>query len=163
MKNVQILTKSIPPVNTKVFLLAWTAVCRNCTFFFCCKVQPHHWLCRTKIHMYTSCLTNVTLLPYKLKHNLQQLWKRKFVWRFKWCTSSNMYTRGGGGTPPKIVKNMIFWHKIVIFHTKYPKKIRTSLRSAQFFQVLPPLTWNPGCAPVYSRTSVVRIWMSWTL
>jgi hypothetical protein len=33
---------------------------------------------------------------------------------------------GGGapGTrPPKIGKNMIFWRKIVIFHTKYPKKI----------------------------------------
>jgi hypothetical protein len=26
---------------------------------------------------------------------------------------------------------MIFWHKIVIFHTKYPKKFRASLRSAQ--------------------------------
>jgi hypothetical protein len=24
--------------------------------------------------------------------------------------------------PPKIGKNMIFWHKIVIFHTKYPQK-----------------------------------------
>ena len=23
--------------------------------------------------------------------------------------------------PPKIGKNMIFWRKIVIFHTKYPK------------------------------------------
>jgi hypothetical protein len=36
----------------------------------------------------------------------------------------------GGGAhpargPPKIGKNMIFWRKIVIFHTKYP------LRSAQ--------------------------------
>jgi hypothetical protein len=38
-----------------------------------------------------------------------------------------------GGTLPKIEKNMIFWHKIVIFHTKYPKIFRTSLRSAQFF------------------------------
>jgi hypothetical protein len=32
---------------------------------------------------------------------------------------------GRGGTParapPKIGKNMIFWRKIVIFHTKYPK------------------------------------------
>jgi hypothetical protein len=35
--------------------------------------------------------------------------------------------------PPKIGKNMIFWRKIVIFHTKYPKKFRASLRSAQFF------------------------------
>ena len=24
---------------------------------------------------------------------------------------------GGGGRPPKIGKNMIFWRKIVIFHT----------------------------------------------
>jgi hypothetical protein len=35
--------------------------------------------------------------------------------------------------PPKIGKNMIFGGKIVIFHTKYPKIFRTSLRSAQFF------------------------------
>ena len=35
----------------------------------------------------------------------------------------------GGGTRPKIGKNVIFWHKIVIFHTKYPK---------QFFKCTPP-------------------------
>jgi hypothetical protein len=40
---------------------------------------------------------------------------------------------GGGRSPPKIGKNMIFWRKIVIFHTKYPKNVRASLRSAQFF------------------------------
>jgi hypothetical protein len=39
---------------------------------------------------------------------------------------------GGGAHPPKIGKNMIFWRKIVIFHTKYPKNVRASLRSAQF-------------------------------
>ena len=44
---------------------------------------------------------------------------------------------GEGGPPParaplKIGKNMIFWLKIVIFHTKYPKNVRASLRSAQF-------------------------------
>ena len=33
---------------------------------------------------------------------------------------------------------MIFWCKIVIFHTKYPKNVRASLRSAQFFKVHPP-------------------------
>jgi hypothetical protein len=33
---------------------------------------------------------------------------------------------------------MIFWRKIVIFHTKYPKNFRASLRSAQFFLVRPP-------------------------
>ena len=44
--------------------------------------------------------------------------------------------QGGGGAPdvhpPKIGKNMIFWRKIVIFHTKSPKNVRASLRSAQF-------------------------------
>jgi hypothetical protein len=50
-----------------------------------------------------------------------------------------MYTGAdsGGGAPgvrpPKIGKYMIFWRKIVIFHMKYPKKFRASLRSAQFF------------------------------
>ena len=51
------------------------------------------------------------------------------------------YFRGGfrGGAHPrappphKIRKNMIFWRKIVIFHTKYPKNVRASLSSAQFF------------------------------
>jgi hypothetical protein len=40
---------------------------------------------------------------------------------------------GGAASPPKIGKNMIFWRKIVIFHTKYDKYFRASLRSAQFF------------------------------
>ena len=44
---------------------------------------------------------------------------------------------GGGGPgappPPKIGKNIIFWPKIVIFHTNYPKNFRASLRSAHFF------------------------------
>jgi hypothetical protein len=31
--------------------------------------------------------------------------------------------------PPKIGKNMIFWRKIGIFHTKYPKYYRASLRN----------------------------------
>ena len=56
------------------------------------------------------------------------------------CTYSP-FTRGGsrgGGAhppraPPKIGKYMIFWRKIVIFHTKYHKIFRASLCSAQFF------------------------------
>jgi hypothetical protein len=40
---------------------------------------------------------------------------------------------GGGAhparAPPKIGKNMIFWRKIVIFHTKYPNNFRASLRN----------------------------------
>ena len=45
--------------------------------------------------------------------------------------------QGGGAhparAPPKIGKKYDFWRKIVIFHTKYPKKFRASLRSVQFF------------------------------
>ena len=44
----------------------------------------------------------------------------------------------GGSPPPKIGKDMIFLRKIVIFHTKYPKNFRASLRSAQFFKVRSP-------------------------
>jgi hypothetical protein len=40
---------------------------------------------------------------------------------------------GAPPPPPKIGKNIIFWRKIVIFHTKYPKNVRASLRSAHFF------------------------------
>jgi hypothetical protein len=50
----------------------------------------------------------------------------------------NMFPGAGPGggcppPPPKIGKNMIFWRKIVISHTKYPKNFRASHRSAQFF------------------------------
>ena len=45
-----------------------------------------------------------------------------------------------GARPPKVGKNMIFWRKIVIFHTKYPKDFRAYLRSVQFFKCAPPLT-----------------------
>ena len=46
--------------------------------------------------------------------------------------SSQGRIQGGGGAPgapppPKIGKNAIFWRKIVIFHTKYPKNFRATL------------------------------------
>jgi hypothetical protein len=40
---------------------------------------------------------------------------------------------GARPTPLKLEKNMIFWRKIEIFHMKYPKNVRASLRWAQFF------------------------------
>jgi hypothetical protein len=47
---------------------------------------------------------------------------------------------GGGrtrrATPPKIGKNMIFWRKIVIFHTNYPKIFRASLRNWKKYDFL---------------------------
>jgi hypothetical protein len=44
---------------------------------------------------------------------------------------------GARPLPLKLEKYMIFWRKIVIFHTKYPKIFRVS-----------PLAWNPWSAPV---------------
>jgi hypothetical protein len=62
---------------------------------------------------------------------------------------------GGGapGAPSKIRKNMIFLRKIVIFHTKYPKPFRSSLRSAQFFLSAPP--------PAYLK-SWIRPWYTFS-
>jgi hypothetical protein len=37
-------------------------------------------------------------------------------------------------------KKYDFWRKIVILHTKYPKNFSASLRSAQFFLSAPPVT-----------------------
>ena len=70
-------------------------------------------------------------------------WIKRF---FSMSTHSENETRyipgadPGGGVrhPPKIGKNKIFWRKIVIFHRKYPKNCRASLRSAQFFLSAPP-------------------------
>ena len=48
-------------------------------------------------------------------------------------------SRGGAWapSPPKIVKNKIFfWRKIVIFHTKYPKNVRASLRNWKKYDFL---------------------------
>jgi hypothetical protein len=76
--------------------------------------------------------------------------------------------------PLKLEKNMFFCRKIVIFHTKYPKIFRASLRNCKNYDFLaensdfshviplkcsrlpllgaiflsaPPLTWNPGSVP----------------
>ena len=40
--------------------------------------------------------------------------------------------------PPKIGKNMIFWRKIVIFHTKYPKKFAPLSARRKLFNCAPP-------------------------
>ena len=42
--------------------------------------------------------------------------------------------------PSAIGKNMIFWRKIVIFHTKYPKNVRASLRPWSGM-----CSWLPTC------------------
>jgi hypothetical protein len=44
--------------------------------------------------------------------------------------------RAPGARAPKIGKNMIFLRKIVIFHTKYPKNVRASLRNWKKYDFL---------------------------
>jgi hypothetical protein len=59
---------------------------------------------------------------------------------FKTCDYQRRIQGGGGAhgarPPPKIGKNMIFWRKIVIFHTKYPKYFRASLRNCKKYDFL---------------------------
>jgi hypothetical protein len=68
--------------------------------------------------------------------------------------------------PSAIGNNIIFWRKIVIFHTKYPKIFRAFLHSAQLFLSAPHLTWNPGSAPelvgfIFGLTSGYSLWVLW--
>jgi hypothetical protein len=75
------------------------------------------------------------------------------------CEKSRFYAKKiiffpilGGHVPgaplPGSAPGSVVLRKIVIFHTKYPKDFRASLRSAQFFLIAPPLTWNPESTPV---------------
>jgi hypothetical protein len=75
----------------------------------------------------TAVLPRVRTTRYGLKsfrYNAAQIWNEL-------PNHCRRETRGGsrGGAPPKIEKNMIFWRKIVIFHTNYPKNFRASLRN----------------------------------
>ena len=58
----------------------------------------------------------------------------------KWSSRGGSRGAHPARAPLKLEKNIIFWHKIVILHTKYPKNFRASLRSVQFFEVPLPLT-----------------------
>ena len=82
---------------------------------------------------------------------------------------------GGEGAPgaspyPKIGKNVIFWRKIVIFHTKYPNNFRTFLRPAQFFLTAPPnlKSWIRPYWPQYVHYQChsrrwIQNWSVWDL
>jgi hypothetical protein len=58
----------------------------------------------------------------------------RHVWIWRSAVDCRGGSRGGGGAPGaraplKLEKNMNFWRKIVIFHTKYLKNVRASLRN----------------------------------
>ena len=56
------------------------------------------------------------------------------------CTKAGADPEGGGGAPVarplNLEENMIFWGKIVIFHTKYPNKCCASLRNRKKYDFL---------------------------
>ena len=56
----------------------------------------------------------------------------------------------GGGAPPKIGKNMIFWRKIVIFHMKYLKNFRAPPNLKSWIH---PLIEHLGYIETYHTTS----------
>jgi hypothetical protein len=58
-------------------------------------------------------------------------------WQFCKVVKQAQIQGGRTRVPPplKLEKNMIFWRKIVIFHTKYPKKIRASLHLVSQFHI----------------------------
>ena len=70
------------------------------------------------------------LMPLSLPHVLILY----IFYTYMMTTGADPGAAGGapGERAPKIEKNMIFWRKIVIFHTKYPKHFRASLHSALF-------------------------------
>ena len=79
-------------------------------------------------------LTNSRKCDFPLIISLQIISPYK-IWNFSKNEIPGADPGGGGGAPsarpppPKIRKNMIFLRKIVIFHMKYPKNVRASLRN----------------------------------
>ena len=49
--------------------------------------------------------------------------KIRIFWR-KIVIFHTKYPKNVRALPPQLEKNMIFWRKIVIFHTKYPKSFK---------------------------------------
>jgi hypothetical protein len=57
---------------------------------------------------------------------------------------------------------MIFWRKIVIFHTKDPKNVRASLRSAQIRAPGAPPHWIRPCkCHIFICVECVSVFMNY--
>jgi hypothetical protein len=69
-------------------------------------------------------------------------------------------SRGEGRTrlapPLNLEKNMTFWRKIVIFHTKYLKNFRASLRSVHLFLNAPPLNLKSWIRPCIGMSVTIN-------
>ena len=122
-------------------------------------IMYHGWHIWSLFFIVSTC-TSKNIYIYIHVHRLYTvrttLQKIKLLWNLTfWGCFSLCDTKGGPGggegrghparAPPIIEKNMIFLHKIVIFHTKYPKYFHASLCSARFFKCAPPnlKSWIP--------------------
>ena len=81
---------------------------------------------RVRVLMFNATFNNISVISWRSVLLVEEM---PFETIFLLLAGAD----SGGGGRPKIGKNMIFWRKIVIFHTKYPNNFRASLRSAQFF------------------------------
>jgi hypothetical protein len=104
----------------------------GCILVRCKSTHPLRLLHRNNVRfvLTSSCLYECSCLTYVILVCLRIVVTNTYCVVFLLCFSSSCVQYRGGSA---IGKNMIFWRKIVIFHTKYPKNIRASLRSAQFF------------------------------
>jgi hypothetical protein len=97
------------------------------------------WIGRAEYPCENTLSFRFDCMKYTQTNSIQHIMCCVFVlFFFVLCTLQGRIHGWGGGAhparaPPKIGKNMIFWRKIVIFHTKYPNNFRASLHSAQFF------------------------------
>ena len=104
----------------------------GCILVRCKSTHPLRLLHRNNVRfvLTSSCLYECSCLTYVICVCLRIVVTNTYCVVFLLCFSSSCVQYRGGSA---IEKNMIFWRKIVIFHTKYPKNVRPSLRSAQFF------------------------------
>ena len=88
-------------------------------------------------------IKQIQICPLSTRNN----WSIDYYKSRSWCGGSIKYEAGftgadpGGGAPTaraplKLEKYDFFWRKIVIFHTKYPKLFRASLRNLKKYDFL---------------------------
>ena len=95
----------------------------------------------TVIHVIFNCFVLGIVFAWFICRGGSRAPPLKLEKKKKFGVKSRFFTRNtqtNFAPPSTIGRNMIFWRKIVIFHTKYPKNFRASLRSAQFFLRTPP-------------------------
>ena len=95
--------------------------------------------CLKKFQIWQSSIVriNLSIFFFKINTKISTSFRQSMLISF-WIDVPGADPGGAhGACPPKIGKNMIFWREIVIFLTKYPKNVRASVRSAQFFLSTP--------------------------